>query len=322
MRMPRDHLSRILATRAWLRSRPTAGYIAALAAYALCLIALLAAARLGLHHVSRFAFVAPALVLAPLLGGAAAGLLLAVLTILGALIFLFPSAPASELPLDVFLISTVIISAVVILLELTIDRLVRERERSDQLLREVQHRTANNFQSVASIVHLHQRMLGHEDGRSALRDVEHRVLAMGQLHKRLSSIPDDSLSVFEQLELLCSEVIGSAGSKQITWSVDASDRIALPARRLLTLSLIVNEIIMNAIKYAFPEGASGRLTIRVVEEGNQVALTIADDGVGMIEDRSGGGLGTAIVKSLAQQLGGVAEWRRATGTTFILRFPR
>jgi len=177
------------------------------------------------------------------------------------------------------------------------------------LLREMEHRIANSLQIIASILLLKAGAVGSEETRRELRDAHQRVMSVAAVQSHLREVNgieriDISAYLTKLSAGLAASMIGSDHGIDIRVS---SDEGTLQSREAVSLGLIVTELIINAIKYAFPTARAGA-GILVSFEFNRDGwkLGVADNGSGRIarleEASSGGGLGTAIVAALSKQL--------------------
>ena len=156
-----------------------------------------------------------------------------------------------------------------------------------------------------------------------MRDAGGRLAAIGALHRRLYDPANQSVDLDKNLRALVADILASSGRAGIVGRVDAEASAILPPERALTLSLIVNEAVVNALKYAFPDDARGEIRVSVAGDGPDYLLQVADNGVGLTGAAlDGESLGARILGSLSGQLGGTPEWRSNGGTVFSLRFPR
>lgn len=184
-------------------------------------------------------------------------------------------------------------------------------EQKDVLFREMEHRVANSLQMIASILLLKARAVSSEETRGHLRDAHQRVMSVAEVQRHLhTSAGLDKVEVGSYLTKLCSSLASSmiGDSQPIEVSVIA-DTGMIDSDKAVSLGLIVTELVINAVKYAFPAPTSGA-NIKVSYEINGVdwKLTVADNGIGHsgTEIKSqGSGLGTAIVQALVGQLGAV-----------------
>ncbi|MEO6387423.1 MAG: histidine kinase dimerization/phosphoacceptor domain -containing protein [Croceibacterium sp.] len=177
------------------------------------------------------------------------------------------------------------------------------------LMQEMQHRVANSLQIIASILMLKARGVASEETREHLRDAQQRVISVAEVQSHLHSVDGiDQIDVHAYLTKLCSGLAKSMTGPihPVAIEVSASEG-TLSSSRSVSLGLIVTELVINAIKYAFPTPVIGARIDVSYEASQQVwRLKVADNGVGMngAQSEAGGGLGTAIVAALAKQLGG------------------
>jgi two-component sensor histidine kinase len=182
------------------------------------------------------------------------------------------------------------------------DDLLRERAI---LLEEMQHRVANSLQIIASILLLKARKVTSEESREHLRDAHDRVLSIAAVQKHLEMSLGD-VEVGSYLTKLCESLSSSMirDSGRVALSVYADDA-TVSSRDAVSLGLVVTELVINALKYAFPDDRRGEVAVRYEVGRESWALSVTDDGVGrpiaLPESRSG--LGTSIVEALARQLG-------------------
>ncbi len=182
------------------------------------------------------------------------------------------------------------------------DDLIREKTI---LLQEVQHRVANSLQIIASVLMQSARKVQSEEVRSHLQDAHHRVMSIAALQRQLaaSTLGDVELRpYFTQLcQSLSASMIQDPDRLSITVSVDDS---VVSANASVSLGLIVTELVINALKHAFPGQRHGRMTVEYRADGMAWELSVADDGVGMPKGPKAPtpGLGTGIVEALSRQL--------------------
>jgi chemotaxis protein methyltransferase CheR len=200
------------------------------------------------------------------------------------------------------------------------DRLAIEREKEklarqtdvllaqkEVLLQEMQHRVANSLQIIASILLLKARAVTSAETRLHLQDAHQRVMSVAEVQRHLhASTSIDQIEVGSYLAKLCASLSSSMiGDSAIAISVEA-DKGLIGSDKAVSLGLIVTELLINGIKYAFPESRpDATIVVSYKAEGDGWVLTIADNGIGKAAVKStatGGGLGTAIVLALVNQL--------------------
>jgi two-component sensor histidine kinase len=181
------------------------------------------------------------------------------------------------------------------------DSLLRERAI---LLDEMQHRIANSLQIIASVLLLKARAVKSEETRLHLHDAHNRVMSLAAVQQHLQFTLGE-VEVGPYLTKLCGSLAASMISEARAVSVDVRcDDAVLPSREAVSLGLVVTELVINALKHAFPDGREGRIEVHYHVTPEGWSLSVADDGVGMPDDSSAkAGLGSSIVQGLAKQLG-------------------
>lgn len=180
--------------------------------------------------------------------------------------------------------------------------LLREK---DILLQEVQHRVANSLQIIASVLMQNARKVQSEESKGHLRDAHLRVMSVAAVQKQLSAsrLGDVMLKpYFEQLcQSLAASMISDHSEKRIEFTGDGS---ATSAAISVSLGLIVTELVINALKHAFPGDRHGVILVDYHSDRAGWVLSVCDNGVGMPKGVATAkpGLGTAIVEALASQL--------------------
>jgi two-component sensor histidine kinase len=199
------------------------------------------------------------------------------------------------------------------------ERRILEREKDELLqqkevmLEELQHRIANSLQIIAGIILMKATRVESEETRAHLQDAHKRVLSIAAVQQQLQASgtvgPIDIIPYLSKLsDTLATSMIGE--NRQITVKVVGSGGVAT-SRDAESIGLIATELVMNAIKHAFPtEQPDGRIVIAYDVDGTNWKLSVADNGVGRPDEtfaQSKSGLGTGIVKALAQQLNAKVE---------------
>ncbi|PTQ91057.1 sensor histidine kinase [Agitococcus lubricus] len=196
-------------------------------------------------------------------------------------------------------------------------------KEKDTLLKEVYHRVKNNLQVIQSLLNMESRVLTEEPARIALADIASRVSAMALVHEKLYQSGNLSrLSLAEYLRDLVKQLqhAGSIDSRRISISL-AIDDIRMGIDTAIPLGLLINELVTNSLKHAFPEGRMGHISIRVEQQKEGMLLTIKDDGIGLPPDfvlertRS---MGLKLTRSLAKQLNGTVTMHSVKGTEVVV----
>lgn len=294
---------------------------------ALLLRYLLGDALQGVPFITLF----PAILIAALIGGFWVGVAVTVLSGLAAAYWFLPPTgsfmldPNGLMVMGLFAVTSGIQLYVVELFTRALDQLEVERDRSGVLFQELQHRVANNMQFIAGLLHLQRRVLGNNPSLAAdmLADTQTRFETMARIHRRLYEPSVLTMPMTQYFQSLCMDVLQASGANNIVCVVEALAD-TLDIQRLVTLSMLVNEVITNSVKHAFVEGQPGTISIRLDREAQNYALTIEDNGRGMpvgfdAEDSSG--LGFGIMRGLAAQLGGELQFVSNGGTRTRVVFP-
>ncbi|MCX6683894.1 MAG: PAS domain S-box protein [Methanoregula sp.] len=193
----------------------------------------------------------------------------------------------------------------------------------DVLLREVHHRVKNNLQIIISLLNLQSRYITDETTRSAFRECQSRVRAMALVHEKLYQSTDlTKLDLNNYLKFLGDNLFQFLGmkGKGITLTMDIRD-IFLAIDTAIPVGLMINELISNSLKHAFPDGRKGNITLVIQREDHTLTILFQDNGVGIAEGfdwRNAESLGLRLVISLVEQLQGTIELDRKTGTMFTI----
>ena len=182
------------------------------------------------------------------------------------------------------------------------DDLLREKAI---LLQEVQHRVANSLQIIASVLLQSARKVQSEETRSHLHDAHHRVMSIATVQKQLAASRLGDVELQPYLTQLCDSPGASMIRDEDHQSIEVhSDGSVVLADVSVSLGLIVTELVINALKHAFPGGRSGKIKVDYISRGPNWTLSVGDDGVGMPKDPGDAspGLGTSIVEALSRQL--------------------
>jgi PAS domain S-box-containing protein len=202
----------------------------------------------------------------------------------------------------------------------TLEEKVLERTRQlnaslkekEILLREIHHRVKNNLQIIISMLNLQARYLGDETTRTIIRESQNRIKAMAMVHEKMYQSRDISrIKLDEYFRFIVNNLLQFYGGegRDISINVDCED-IRVDINAAIPLGLIVNELISNAFKHAFPGNQPGHILISVQEKKKIITICIQDNGSGMPESldwRNPKSLGLRLVISLIEQLQGTIE---------------
>ncbi|HXA39015.1 MAG TPA: histidine kinase dimerization/phosphoacceptor domain -containing protein [Phenylobacterium sp.] len=173
------------------------------------------------------------------------------------------------------------------------------------LLQEVRHRVANSLQIIASVLLQNAKRTRSDETRSHLKDAHHRVMSVAALERQLAETGNGPVQLLTYFTNLCDSIAASmiADPGQLSLSVTGAGGVVDP-RTSVSLGLIVTELVINALKHAFPDDRGGKIVVDCEFRGANWTLSVADDGVGMPNNPAHirMGLGSSIVQALAAQL--------------------
>jgi two-component sensor histidine kinase len=181
------------------------------------------------------------------------------------------------------------------------DDLIRQKAI---LVQEIQHRVANSLQIIASLLMQSARKVQSEETRIHLQVAHHRVLSIASVQRQLAITGSESVALRPYFRQLCDSLGASMifDPENLVLSV-RSDESAVSADTSVSLGLLVTELVINALKHAFPGGRGGTIHVDYSAHGGDWTLSVGDDGVGMGDSDPKPGLGTSIVQALATHLG-------------------
>src|SRR5882724_1853704 len=205
------------------------------------------------------------------------------------------------------------------------DRYAALAAEREVLLREVNHRVGNSLQIISSLLHLQANSSTQDDVKAALTNAMGRVAAVAQVHRRLYTSHDlKSVLLNQYLEALLEDLRRSAEGNKMSRLTLKAEPIEIDPDRAVAIRIIVNELVMNAVKYAYPDGA-GPIHVELKAIGDDLLLSITDDGVGLNvkADPRSTGMGQRIVSAMASKLEASVERDPAhSGTRIVLQFRR
>ena len=247
----------------------------------------------------------PAILLASVLFNRGSGILA---TIAGAILaarylVLGPSSEAA-IPLLLFVLIGLCIAAVTELLRSTLQKLAEAKRYADVLFQELAHRTRNDLATIVSILRLQARSETDPAVQAAIASAVSRIDVVAKVHDRLRDTADSStIALAPYIESLCSSLADfHRGVRAIAIGVRC-DETKVRSSQAASIGLIVNELVTNAFKYAFPDGRSGRVEVDVHAKGNRLLIFVKDDGVGCPAEVKSG-LGTRLINLLTAQMKG------------------
>jgi PAS domain S-box-containing protein len=206
------------------------------------------------------------------------------------------------------------------------ERLRASLKEKEVLLKEVQHRVKNNLQVISSLLSLQSGYVKDKQAKEMLKESKQRVLTIALIHEKLYHSKDvGSIAFAEYIRALADSLFHAYGiaAQSVALRINVND-VFLGVDTAIPCALIINELVSNSLKHAFPGGRSGEVSIDLhAEADGSLTLAVCDDGVGFpqtIDFRTAASLGMQLVNALAGQLGGVVTLQSNHGTTFTITF--
>lgn len=201
--------------------------------------------------------------------------------------------------------------------------LYKQNEEKEFLLKEIHHRVKNNLEIVSSLLSLQSAQIRDADVLNAMAESQHRVQSMGMIHQKLYM--GKNLAAVEMKDYFknLADYIVDAYGMQKRISVDvAMDACELDVDMAIPIGLIVNELLTNALKYAFPDQRKGKVRVSLKKKKEKLQLDVIDDGVGMAikNEEPGSGFGTQLIGLLTKQLDGKIVLNTHKGTSVSIQF--
>jgi two-component sensor histidine kinase len=211
-------------------------------------------------------------------------------------------------------------------LKISNEKITRSLEEKEVLLREIHHRVKNNMQIVSSLLMLQSQNIEDKKYKDIFIDSQNRIQAMALIHQKLyQSESLAQINFKEYIDGIVSNIFESYGQKSNIKLDINIEKIPLNIDYAVPCGLIINELVTNSFKYAFPDGRQGIIKISAKSnDNNLIQLSISDDGIGIPKDldiRNTESLGLQLVTSLAEsQLHGEISLNREIGTEFQINF--
>ncbi len=202
--------------------------------------------------------------------------------------------------------------------------LEKQNKEKEFLLKEIHHRVKNNLEIVSSLLALQSAQVDNPNVMNAMQESQNRVHSMSMIHQKLYQ--GKNLATIEMKDYLINlghHILDSFGLEDRIELEYDMNTLELDVDTAVPLGLIVNELLTNALKYAFPDNRKGSITIGLQKnEGNKLQLKVEDNGVGQQQSESikGTGFGTQLISLLTQQLGGKLSQETEKGTSVSFEF--
>jgi PAS domain S-box-containing protein len=214
------------------------------------------------------------------------------------------------------------------LLKIQDRRLQKSLDEKEVLLKEIYHRTKNNMLVIISLLDLQVKDIEDERARQIFRETENRIRAMALVHEKLYQSQNLSeIDLGQYLEEIIESLISTMVAGNRVRFVSDIESIVINIDYAIPLGLVVNEIVTNSIKYAFPDGRSGLISLKIAKlETRDITLDIRDDGIGLpgdidVEKSSSFGMRIIITNLVKMQLRGTLTICRENGTEYRICFP-
>src|SRR5262249_42991658 len=205
------------------------------------------------------------------------------------------------------------------------DRYAALAAERELLLREGNHRVGNSLQIIASLLHLQANSATQDDVKAALTNAMGRVAAVAQVHRRLYTSQDlKSVLLNQYLDALLDDLRRSAEGNKMSRLTLKADPIEIDPDRAVAIGIIVNELVMNAVKYAYPDCA-GPIHVELGAKGDDLVVSSSDEGVGLTGkgDPRSTGMGQRIATAMASKLEATVERDpNHAGTRIVVTFRR
>lgn len=192
------------------------------------------------------------------------------------------------------------------------------------LLKEIHHRVKNNLQLISSLLSLQSRSIEDDVARQAIDEGQARVRSMALIHQDLYNKDNlTAVNTREYLSKLTQELAYTFGvSSNIEIQLDVDDML-IDVSTIVPIGLIINELVTNSMKYAFPDQSSGKITIALSESDHKLNLMVKDNGIGYNPDnKRTGSFGLTLIKALTKQLDGDMEIKFDPGTEINITFKK
>ena len=201
-------------------------------------------------------------------------------------------------------------------------------QRQELAMQEIHHRVKNNLQIVASLLNLQASRIRLPEARAEFQSARDRVRALATVHRHLYAHGElHTINMRTFLLELCGQLFQAMGETvngRLMLDIDAPE-LEMSSDQAVPLSLIVTEAVTNAIKYAYPAGRRGTVSIRLRREGDGVELEIKDDGIGIPAGRAEtatgtrDGIGIQLINGFARQLGAKVAVEQGVGTRYLVQ---
>lgn len=200
--------------------------------------------------------------------------------------------------------------------------LAAKNSENELLLKEIHHRVKNNLEVVSSLLALQSAQIDDPHTKDAMQESQNRVNSIGIVHQKLYQ--GENLGAIEMKDYflnLSESIIDTFGADKRVKLEVAMEKLNLDIDTAVPLGLIVNELLTNTLKYAFPQGQEGKVSIKLEQHTNgNLHLEVADNGNGKIGATQGTGFGSQLITLLTSQLNGIMREENLNGTRILFEF--
>jgi len=195
------------------------------------------------------------------------------------------------------------------------------------LLKEIHHRVKNNLQIISSLLNLQSNYLEDDNAKSLFKETQNRIKTLALVHEKLYKSKDVEYVDLNEYITSIVDLLSYSFNKEyikVNYNLNVDDLEKFDIEKAIPCGLIINEILSNAYKYAFPEKLNGEISIELKKTDNKCIFIISDNGVGMpkhFDANNSNTLGLELIHSLVEQLDGTIKISSKNGTKFHLEFP-
>jgi PAS domain S-box-containing protein len=205
------------------------------------------------------------------------------------------------------------------------NRLEKTLEEKDTLMKEIYHRVKNNLMVISSLLSLQSRYIKDKETQDIFKQTQNRAESMALIHEKLYQSTDlKKIDFGDYIKKLSNALYKTyvMDDSQIKLNVDVED-IMLDIDTSIPLGLIFNELVTNSLKHAFPQDKIGEINIKFYSKDDKYILEVKDNGIGFSDDmdyKNTDSLGLRLVTNLTEQIDGVIELNKTSGTSFKIIF--
>ena len=205
------------------------------------------------------------------------------------------------------------------------DALAKSLDEKEMLLKEIHHRVKNNLMIISSLLNIQSSHIKDKKTRGIFKESQNRTKSMALIHERLYRSTDlKNIDFGDYIMSLATDLYHAMvlDPHRIKLDIDVED-VKIDINNMVPLGLILNELITNSMKHAFPDHKSGYIKIQLYRENEKITLVVSDNGIGLPEDvdyRKTNTLGLQLIKSLTEQINGEIRLDQSHGTAFTIIF--